>query len=320
MSRIETGRAQTGVLSHPAIWIGLVLGVACFFKPISVNAQTTPGQTSASAPRATKQLQPTNRRAPEKSPATKSALAKSARSKTEPCWEILQTSLLAGKFRVICSKRAYRIESLGNRYVVVSKAPEWKVSAFNPLSKTIYESDVRSFKGNFAMGTGALGGYLENLPILRAPQKPTKYLAESAFKLHVENPRQAQVPKKTPTKNFNSVFFNTGDIASADYWTWNRTDVPTTLPIVLNKIYKLPVGKDFPLKLLTLNTEHETHVELETSAIRQIPLDPTIFDAPSNFKAVSEDIEIANDRRRQNSVKNLINNWDDWGRIVDTGK
>ena len=170
------------------------------------------------------------------------------------------------------------------------------------------------------MGTGALGGYLENLPILQAPRKPTKYLFENAFRLHVENPQSQKVPKKAPTKNFNSVFFNTGDIVSADYWTWNSAEVPRFLPVVINRIYKLPVGKDFPLKLLTLNTEHETHVELDTSMIRKVPLDASIFTPPPNLKLVREDVEIANDRRRQNSVKNLINNWDEWGKIVETGK
>ena len=236
------------------------------------------------------------------------------------CWEIMQTSLFAGKFRIIFSRDAFRIESLGNRYVVVSKAPDWKVSAYNPLSKTLYESEVRSFKGDLASGTAALGGYLENLPLLVAPKKPTRYLSENAFKLHVENPSPLHVEKKSPTKNFNSVFFNSGDIMSADYWTWNLPDVPATLPIVVNKIYKLPVGREFPLKLLTLNTENETHLELDTGMIRQIPLEPAIFNVPPNLRIVKTDIEIANDRRRQNSVKNLINNWDDWGKIVDTGK
>jgi hypothetical protein len=244
-----------------------------------------------------------------------SAIAAPATS-PDQCWELMQTSLLAGNFRVIVTAKAFRIESIGHRYVIISKAPDWRVYAFNPLSKTVFESDAKKFKGDLASGTGALGGYLENLPVIRAPQKPAKYLGEAAFKTHVDNPKPQDAMPKAKT-GFNSVFFNTGDVLSADYWTWGRTDlVPRTLPVVLNKIYKLPQSKDLPLKLLTLNTERETHSELETKTIKRIPLDPKIFILPPNLRAVKEDIEVANDGRRQNSVKNLIQNWDEWGKIV----
>lgn len=252
--------------------------------------------------------------------ASKTSSACAAPPAQVECWELMQTSLLAGKFRVIVTPKAYRIESLGNRYIVVSKAPDWLVYAYNPLSKTVFQSNVKDFKGNLASGTGALGGYLENLPILRAAQKPTKYLGQASLKMHVENPKPAALETKARNKNFNSVFFNTGEILSADYWTWTNPVVPATLPVVLNKMYKLPPGKSLPLKLLTTNTENETHLELDTSVIKQVPYDPKIFIVPANLTAVKEDLEVANDRRRQKAVKNLIQNWDEWGKIVDTGK
>jgi len=265
---------------------------------------------------------PTRASLPKPSP-TKASSTKTASPRTAPAaepflWDITQTSLLSGKHRIIFNSTSYRIQSLGHRYCIISKAPDWRIYTFNRKSKKLFKSDLAGFKGHLAAGTGALGGYLENLPVLRAPQKLVRFLGQPAFKMHVENPKPEVATRKSKSQNFNTVFFNTGDILRADYYTLPNPKTPPALPIVLNRIYRLPPGKIIPLKLVTVNTEQELHTELETTEISQIPYEAKIFEVPKNLTPAKDDIEVANDKGRQRTVKNLMDNWDDWGKIVDT--
>jgi|GEM_PF-1721295 len=240
-----------------------------------------------------------------------------ARAAEPETWELVQTSLIAGKHRITVCPKAFKIQSIGNRYSIVSKAPDWKVTIFNPYAKLIFETELRDFKGNMAAGTGTFGGYLENLPILRQPRTKDTLLNLSVLTMHVNNPAPRKAPKKN--KTFSGVFLNTGDIMSADYWMWNNPQLPPAFLIVVNKLYRFPAGA-MPLKFVTVNAEKETNSEVETSSARRIPYNEKTFMVPQHFTVVKEELAIVNDSGRNRAVKNLIQNWDQWGKIVETGK
>lgn len=239
-----------------------------------------------------------------------------AAAETE-CWELVQNSLIAGKHRITVSPKAFKIQSVGNRYCIISKAPDWKVFVFNRYAKTIYETPAQGFKGNLSAGTGAFGGYLENLPILRRPREKSTYMHLPALVMHIENPNAKREAKRART--FSGVFLNTGEISSADYWMWDNPRINPNFQFVINRLYRLPPGA-FPLKLVTVNADRETNTEADTISTRQIPYDEKYFEVPQHFKAVKDEIAVVNDSSRNNAVKNLINNWDNWGKIVETDK
>lgn len=234
------------------------------------------------------------------------------------CWELIQTSLIAGKHRITVAPNAFKIQSIGNRYCIIAKAPDWKVSVFNRHAKTIYETPVSNFQGNLSAGTGTFGGYLENLPILRRPRVKNTYAHLPALLMHVDNPAPKRSPKKSRGKTFGGVFMNTGDILSADYWMWNNPQLSPNFQIVLNKLYRLPPGA-VPLKFVTVNVEKETNNEVDTESARIVSYDEKTFEVPQNFTKVKEELAIVNDSSRNRAVKNLIQNWDNWGKIIDTG-
>lgn len=111
---------------------------------------------------------------------------------------------------------------------------------------------------------------------------------------------------------------NTGDILSADYWMWNNPQLSPNFQIVLNKLYRLPPGA-VPLKFVTVNVEKETNNEVDTESARIVSYDEKTFEVPQNFTKVKEELAIVNDSSRNRAVKNLIQNWDNWGKIIDTG-
>lgn len=231
---------------------------------------------------------------------------------------MIQSSLLAGKHRITVAPKAFKIQSIGNRYCIIAKAPDWKVFVFNRYAKTIYETPVQDFKGNLSAGTGTFGGYLENLPILRQPRVKDTVMHLPALLMHVDNPAPKRAQKKTG-KSYGGVFMNTGDVLSADYWMWNNSQLSPNFQIVLNKLYRLPAGA-IPLKFITVNVEKETNTEVDTQSVRIVPYDEKDFEVPQNFTKVKEELAIVNDQSRNRAVKNLIQNWDSWGKIIDTGK
>lgn len=235
----------------------------------------------------------------------------------EPCWELIQVNAISGKQRILVSPKAFKIESIGNRWVVMSKAPDWKVISYNAVARFAYTCPITKFKGNIASGSGAFGGYLEQLPVLKVKGKETKVHGEPSLRRRIENPAPAQAQKGRP-KTFNTVFLNTGDILTADYWSWANPQLPVQLQTVLNRMYRMPEGA-MPLRLITTNTDKETNVELDTKSLKVVPFDAKAFVPPANLRPVKDELEVVNDNRRQRQVKNLIQNWDQWGKIIDTG-
>jgi len=233
------------------------------------------------------------------------------------CWELVQTSLITGKHRITVSPKAFKIQSIGNRYCIISKAPDWKVSVFNRYAKTIYETPTQGFKGNLAAGTGAFGGYLENLPILRRPRTKDSVMRLPSLLMHVDNPTVRKARKRS--QGYSGVSLNTGDVLSADYWMWDNNRLAPSFQIVMNKLYRFPIGA-IPLKFITVNSDKETNIEVDTLSVRQIPYDEKSFEVPKNFTVVKDELAIVNDSSRNRQVKNLIQNWDNWGKIVETGK
>ncbi len=235
------------------------------------------------------------------------------------CWDLIQTSLITGKHRLIVSPKAFRIQSIGNRYTIVSKAPDWRVYLFNNSAKTIYSTAYEKFQGNLANGTGAFGGYLENLPILRRPRTKDVYAHLPALTMHIENPAAPQHGKKKKSMGYSGVAMNTGEVQTGDYWMWDNPNLPPSFQIVLNKLYRLPPG-GVPLKFITVNTERETNIEVDTTSVKKIPYEEKLFVPPTGFTTVKEELSIVNDSSRNRAVKNLIQSWDQWGKIVDTDK
>ncbi len=244
----------------------------------------------------------------------------SACAAPQECWELTQVSLIAGPVKILVAPSAVRIESKGNRYVVVCKAPDWTVVSYNPYSKKRFDSSLSRFRGDFAAGTNTFGGYLEKLPLGSAPKKKESILGQTVFAAHLVNPTAKRESGRPKAPNLHSVFFFFGDISTADHYTWDNRRIPDSAPIILNRMFRLPNSDGLALRLITRTVEQERHAELETTSLKKIAYNASNFVVPPNLVAVKSELEVVNDPRREGAVQNLIENWDEWGKIVDTRK
>lgn len=238
----------------------------------------------------------------------------------QECWQLEQVSLISGPVKILVAPQAVRIESQGNRYVIISKAPSWDVISYNPYSKKRFDAKLSQFKGDFAAGTNTFGGYLENLPVGRAPRKKETLLGQRVRAAHIINPSARREGVKHKAPNLHSVFFFSGDVTTADHYIWDNPNIPKSASIILSKMFRLPPSDGIALRLITHNVELERHVELDTTRLKKVAYNSANFAVPPNLVKVESELEVVNDPRRQGAVQNLIQNWDEWGKIVDTRK
>ncbi|MBX9694007.1 MAG: hypothetical protein K2Z81_16600 [Cyanobacteria bacterium] len=231
-------------------------------------------------------------------------------------WELTQVSKLTGSHRILITPKAFKIISPANHYVIVSKAPDWNVVAFNPRSKMMFETTLANFDGRLAYGSNTFGNYLEHLPVLSGQKSADSVFGQQCRKVHMINHGQDTKRSKTG-KVYKAMMFETSDLQVVDYWSWSHSSVPPAVGKILYKIYRLPVQPGMPLRLVALNFEREKRVELDTKTFKKVTITDDAFVVPQGMRKAKSEIEMINDPRRQQALKNLIQNWDQWGRIVD---
>lgn len=246
-----------------------------------------------------------------------SLLCISSPASADEGYEIEQVDALAGTQRILATPKAVRIENLANRFVILARAPDWKVSAFNPHARTLYQSELAPFKGHMCFGTNVFGSYLDALPLNTAKKVIVPHKGMLCEKRTATNPH----PDRTRTKRGGApttIFGDKADIEEVYSWHWKDPLVPSAAGKLLTKLYRLPIVEGVPLRFQYKTVEDETTIELKTNSIKKVSIDPALFELPAKCRIVKTELEVTNDKRRKKAVERLVDNWDDWGKIVDT--
>ncbi len=234
-------------------------------------------------------------------------------------WELVQISKLTGKHKVIIAPNAIKIISYGYPYVIVSKAPDWKVFTYNTRAKRIFESSLLDFEGRLVYSSNAFSQYLEQLPVRRGKVSKDIIFNQQCDKIHMIN--HGKDSKRPGTSNsYSPMLFVSSDLKTADFWKWNDSSLPMAASLILLKINRLPAVSGVPLRLVAFNFDREKRVELETESMKKVSVSDEDFAIPSGMKKTNSEIEMLNDSKRKQAVKNLIQSWDQWGKIIDTRK
>ncbi len=84
--------------------------------------------------------------------------AKAVSTPTIPAIKLSQTHFFMGKSEVTIAKNAIRIENISRlRYILVAKAPDWKVTVYRPDDKTYFTQGIDLFRDTGLMSDLLIG-------------------------------------------------------------------------------------------------------------------------------------------------------------------
>lgn len=245
--------------------------------------------------------------------------AKSAAAAEHDAWVLKQNSQLAGRHTICVSNTAVRIENLEHAYVILLRAPDWKLVMYNTRSKKVCTKNSKDFAGTLAFGSGMMGegGYLQSLPLRK---NPTAGTFKGLSALHYTTGKfQVPEPAKRQRSPIGAVsIFSATDLESADYWIWNNDPAAAQAGSILQKIYRLPLRAGLPLNLVYTDIAGKKTSELDTLSINKSKLPDDKFAPPKGLIAVKSEDEVVFDetkKKKINRAAEMFDGWrDTWGR------
>ncbi len=185
-----------------------------------------------------------------------------------PSIKLSQTHFFMGKSEVTIAKDAIRIENTSKlRYVLVARAPDWKVTVYRPDDKTYFTQNIEVFRD---------GGLMSDLLIGRKDRfMRGKIYRHSAMKLD----------------NFNI------ERLTSSWCTIKYMELGNIAPLVeqiLYAVHKQPTNGGIPIYFtyLQMSADFVTGMKaggkfqttLDTAKIVKVKVPPSAFNVPAGFK------------------------------------
>lgn len=182
--------------------------------------------------------------------------------------ELKQTHYFFGDVQTIASKTAIRMEDTGSwKFVLVARAPDWKVTVFRDDDKLYYSCPLKTFlEGGMVSqflvtkkGEYMNGGRKETLSATVGGVHVTRYM---------------------------------GPIALCEYVASDKLVAPQVVSI-LYETFRMPTNGGVTLRFVQANKgtdwmtglkEDGQHIMLSTKSAKIVNVPATIFDAPTGYK------------------------------------
>ncbi len=186
----------------------------------------------------------------------------------ENALRLTQTHTFMGRCQLTASSHGIRIENQDKlKFVLVAKAPDWRVTIFRNDDKTYFSQSLKDFQN-----TGLVSGFV----MIERPRKLSSAdFAKSSFKFCGYD------ILRWTGRNSTFKYLPLGNIApQVESIIFAAYKVPTNggLPVTYVKSQS---GRDY-----TNGISEEGHLEtlLDTSKIESVADDPKLFIAPSGYK------------------------------------
>jgi hypothetical protein len=220
--------------------------------------------------------------------------AEAADNKQERAVELKQTHYFLGTHDVFVAKDAVRMENLsGFRYIIVSRAPDWRINVFRNDDKTYFSESLAEYAE-----TGLVSDFLVSrrnhfLDPQKYIQTPILFLGRKAMSANGNGHAYKYLPAEKGT--------------------------PTQIDLIIHSTYKLSTWGGLPLEETGVSNTYDHffgqkknhhQVYLQTSAIKTVSVSPDFFDMPKNFiraKSLREVISGEESRAESVDAQELFN-------------
>ena len=170
---------------------------------------------------------------------------------------------------------------LSTNCVLIMKAPDWKVSYFNTDSKVLYESDPKNWQGK---SSGFLAGLLGASRFLALTEGETKINAQSIAGLHCNETKMVRI-RPLPTDRLKS----SNELKSAKYYGTTDLALPQTAAFVVQRYYRIPTLKDFPVRVEIFDRQGRSKNEVNTISCERLVCPPSWLTVPAGYRRVTSE-------------------------------
>lgn len=209
-----------------------------------------------------------------------SARAEANASTTDKGIYLYQTSGILGDLDVTISTLGIKIIDAKTGTVTVSSPPEWKTVTYNPRSKTIFTTSLKSFGGYLPPETFSTTGLpWSKLPLVQAKTEQIAGLPADSYVTP-----QSFTDKQL--KDQNNDCADSAFIKSAKFITAKNISAPLQAATILSQFHCVPNKGSLPLKFQYIDLRGNLNTMLITSQCKEVNVSKSDFEIPSDLKPV----------------------------------
>jgi len=208
---------------------------------------------------------------------------------------IKQYSEMYGNQELLISKTGCRIQS-GMNYVLISKAPNWNVTVYNPNKNIYSEVPLKGWQGPTGLGMNFVYGarfrflketHSQPTTVLNLPAKDITY-------------KSAIIPKDVVKERIQLLPSGGKQVISTNI------PLPDQLVTIINKYGRLPEEKGVPLDFVWLSKNGRPHQFLRTISWTTCTCDSQTFAIPSGAKRIKNTADVVVTKDEQGMIEDYF--------------
>lgn len=212
-----------------------------------------------------------------------------------------------GAVTVYVTENAIRFEDKRIGLVVLSKAPDWSVVAFNNRARKQKSSPLSTFVGFSKLGLAVSGGYYyAGVPLAKTPKQGSfgKYQTFIYGSTSRFNQESTEAFRQNP-RDLGAIKTATLNASNLDF---KQTEKQAQL---LCKLYGLPVVKEIPIEYTSTDHGGSKNKNLQTINIERSKLSSSIFQEPKGFKEVANLEAVRMDNEGEGALESMLEGLDE---------
>jgi len=215
-----------------------------------------------------------------------------------------QENSLIGPLTVIACRSAIKIIEKRSGVMLISKSPDWKVTAFNTQTKRIFSTPFKQYSAAKDNGTQNIFTAFQGLTVSDIPlQKcePGNFLNFPVNKFKAPNSFEKRMLERRKMK------IAIGSTpANVDFQTLNSPAYGSEESNILARTTGCAEINQLPIQLVYTGTDNKHYNWLVTKSIKKTQIDDKAFITPSDYKAVKSEAEIHESKATTEGVMDLF--------------
>ncbi len=241
-----------------------------------------------------------------KPPAQTGQFAPTTKVENPSGYKLVQKDDHLGEVTVYLTDAAIRIEDKRIGLVLLSKAPDWSVVAFNSKARKQNTSSLSKFEGFSKIGLAVSGGhYFAGVPLTKSAKQGSfeKYTTNIYVSTREFDLESAKAFRRHP-EDPGAIRSATMEVATLNL---KQTEKQAA---ILCKVYSLTRVKEIPIKYTCTDHDGSKTVAMSTSKIEKATLAAALFQMPKGYKEVTSLEAVRIDSEGEGALESMLEGLD----------
>ena len=198
-----------------------------------------------------------------------------------------------GLCEIYISKRALKLISLRNNYLLFAHAPDWKVTTVNPVTKLVSEQPIQQWRAFISQLS-------DGWTIVSTPETVQRDTTFEALPVRM---------KSTPINRRNLGWpgtFKGEDFVTEDAFYYNGTAIPQPVASILNQLFDQGTASELVVALVLIDKKGRMHKQIWTESSASVDLPPQFFEPPHDMRKAALAQVFGNVAVPQSAIKDMI--------------